>query len=145
MPTPLCVGLGRAAAIAGAEMAEEAERLRRHRDHLLRDLSRRIPGLTLNGDAERRLPGSLNLTIPGIPAPDLIEATPSVAISTGSAQRFIGMRARICALRAGSSRAPFERFVTTHPGATAFTRMPSAAYAAASDIVRLRTAPFDVE
>ena len=29
------------------------------------------------------------------------------------------MRARICALRAGSSRAPFERFVTTHPGATA--------------------------
>ena len=85
LPTPLCVGLGRAAAIAGAEMAEEAERLRRHRDHLLRDLSRRIPGLTLNGDAERRLPGSLNLTIPGIPAPDLIEATPSVAISTGSA------------------------------------------------------------
>jgi cysteine desulfurase len=85
LPTPLCVGLGRAAAIAGAEMAEEAERLRRHRDRLLRDLSRRIPGLKLNGDAERRLPGSLNLTFPGILAPDLIEATPSIAISTGSA------------------------------------------------------------
>jgi cysteine desulfurase len=85
LPTPLCVGLGRAAAIAGAEMAEEAERLRRHRDHLLKDLSQRIPGLRLNGDAERRLPGSLNLTFPGIPAPDLIEASPSLAISTGSA------------------------------------------------------------
>jgi cysteine desulfurase len=85
LPTPLCVGLGQAAAIASAEMAEEAERLRCHRDRLLRDLSRRIPGLTLNGDAERRLPGSLNLAILGIPAPDLIEATPSVAISTGSA------------------------------------------------------------
>jgi cysteine desulfurase len=85
LPTPLCVGLGRAAAIAGAEMAEEAERLRRLRDELLRDLSRRVSGLRLNGDAERRLPGSLNLAFPGINAQDLIEACPAVAISTGSA------------------------------------------------------------
>src|SRR5204862_1193809 len=28
LPTPLCVGLGRAAALAAAEMADEAERLR---------------------------------------------------------------------------------------------------------------------
>ena len=85
LPTPLCVGLGRAAAIAGAEMAEEAERLRRLRDGLLTNLMRRVPGLTLNGDAERRLPGSLNLTVPGIGAQTLIEACPRVAISTGSA------------------------------------------------------------
>ena len=85
LPTPLCVGLGRAAAIAGAEMGDEAERLRHLRDGLLRNLARRIPGLRLNGDAERRLPGSLNLTFPGIPALALIEACPSIAISTGSA------------------------------------------------------------
>jgi cysteine desulfurase len=85
LPTPLCVGLGRAAAIAGAEMAEEAERLRRLRDRLLATLARRVPGLRLNGDAERRLPGSLNLCFPGIPAQELIEASPSVAVSTGSA------------------------------------------------------------
>ena len=85
LPTPLCVGLGRAAAIAGEEMAEEAERLQRFRDGLLRNLARRIPGLRLNGDAERRLAGSLNLTLPGIPAQALIEACPSIAISTGSA------------------------------------------------------------
>ena len=85
LPTPLCVGLGRAAAIAGDEMAEEAERLRRLRDGLLRNLARRLPGLRLNGDAERRLTGSLNLTLPGIPAQALIEACPSIAISTGSA------------------------------------------------------------
>jgi cysteine desulfurase len=85
LPTPLCVGLSRAAAIAGAEMAEEAERLRRLRDGLLTNLMRRVPGLTLNGDAERRLPGSLNLTVPGIGAQTLIEACPRIAISTGSA------------------------------------------------------------
>jgi cysteine desulfurase len=85
LPTALCVGLGRAAALAGAEMAEEAERLRRLRDRLLTNLARRVPGLALNGDAERRLPGSLNLSFPGIPAQALIEATPSIAISTGSA------------------------------------------------------------
>jgi cysteine desulfurase len=85
LPTPLCVGLGRAAAIAGAEMAEETDRLRRLRDGLLKNLSRRVPGLRLNGDAEHRLSGSLNLTFPGIPAQEMIEACPSIAISTGSA------------------------------------------------------------
>jgi cysteine desulfurase len=85
LPTPLCVGLGHAAAIADAEMAEEAKRLQRLRDGLLRNLARRVPGLRLNGDAERRLPGSLNLTVPGIPAQVLIEACPGIAISTGSA------------------------------------------------------------
>src|SRR5206468_2161715 len=81
----LCVGLGRAAAIAAAEMAEEGERLRCLRGRLLSSLGRRVPGMRLNGDAEHRLPGSINLSFLGIPAPALIEAAPSVAISTGSA------------------------------------------------------------
>ncbi len=85
LPTPLCVGLGRAAAIAGAEMAEEAARLRQLRDRLYRGLVRRVPGLGLNGNAERRLAGNLNLSFPGIEAPALIEASPAIAISTGSA------------------------------------------------------------
>jgi cysteine desulfurase len=85
LPTPLCVGLGRAAAIARTEMAGEADRLRRLRDRLLMSLTRRVPRMRLNGNAERRLPGSLNVTLPGIPAQALIEATPSIAISTGSA------------------------------------------------------------
>jgi len=85
LPTPLCVGLGRAAAIAGAEMAEEAERLLQLRTRLLQNLERRLPGLRLNGDAGRRLPGSVNLTFPGVSAQQLIEAAPSIAISTGSA------------------------------------------------------------
>ena len=85
LPTPLCVGLGRAAAIAAQEMPDEAVRLRQLRDRLHQGLSRRVSGLTLNGDAERRLPGNLNLSFPGIEAPSLIEACPAIAISTGSA------------------------------------------------------------
>jgi cysteine desulfurase len=85
LPTPLCVGLGRAAAIAADEMAAEAGRLRQLRDRLHRGLARRVSGLVLNGDAERRLPGNLNVGFPGIEAPTLIEACPSIAISTGSA------------------------------------------------------------
>jgi cysteine desulfurase len=85
LPTPLCVGLGRAAAIAGSEMEEEGQRLRRLRDGLLRNLARHVPGVRVNGDLEQRLPGSLNLSFPDIPALRLIEAVPSIAISTGSA------------------------------------------------------------
>ena len=85
LPTPLCVGLGRAAALAAAEMGEEAPRLLRLRERLYRNLVRRVPGLRLNGDPEHRLPGSLNLSFSGVTAPELIEACPSVAMSTGSA------------------------------------------------------------
>jgi len=85
LPTPLCVGLGRAAAIAAEEMGDEAGRLGQLRDRLQQGLARRVPGLSLNGDAERRLPGNLNLSFPGIEALSLIEACPSIAISTGSA------------------------------------------------------------
>jgi cysteine desulfurase len=85
LPTPLCVGIGRAAAIAAAEMTYEAARLRGLRDRLQTGLARRVPGLRLNGDVERRLPGNLNFCFPGIPAMKLIEACPGIAISTGSA------------------------------------------------------------
>ena len=85
LPTPLCVGLGHAAMIAASEMTGEAARLRGLRDRLYQGLARRVPELSLNGDPERRLAGNLNLTFPGIEAPALIEACPTIAISTGSA------------------------------------------------------------
>jgi cysteine desulfurase len=85
LPTPLCVGLGRAAALAGAEMGEEVPRLRNLRDRLYANLRRHVPDLQLNGDLDHRLPGSLNMSFPGVTASALIEACPSVAMSTGSA------------------------------------------------------------
>jgi len=85
LPTPLCVGIGRAAALAAAEMEGEAARIRGLRDRLQANLMRRVGGLYINGGTEHRLPGNLNLSFPGLTAPELIEACPSIAMSTGSA------------------------------------------------------------
>ena len=85
LPTPLCIGLGEAAALAGAEMAGEAERLTALRQRFLSGILRALPQTVLNGDAEQRLPGNLNISFPGIPAPALMEACPALALSTGSA------------------------------------------------------------
>jgi len=85
LPTPLCVGFGKACAIAAEEMKGEAERLKSLRERLYGALHGRIPGLQLNGDGEHRLSGSLNVSVPGTTAAELIEACPSIAISTGSA------------------------------------------------------------
>jgi cysteine desulfurase len=85
LATPLCVGLGEAAALAEREMAAEAERLGALRDRFLAGLRREIPAIRLNGDPRRRLSGNLNVTFPGIGALELMEACPGLALSTGSA------------------------------------------------------------
>jgi cysteine desulfurase len=85
LPTPLCVGFGKACVLAAAEMGDEAKRLRGLRERLQSNLRQRVPGLVINGDLDRRLPGSLNVSVPGTTAPELIEACGSIAISTGSA------------------------------------------------------------
>ena len=85
LPTPPCVGFGKACALAEAEMAGEAVRLKTLRERLRANLEARVPGLQVNGDIEHRLPGSLNVSVPGTTAPKLIEACAAIAISTGSA------------------------------------------------------------
>jgi cysteine desulfurase len=85
LPTPLCVGFGKACALAATEMAGEAARLIGLRERLRGSLAQRVPGLLVNGDLDHRLPGSLNVSVPDTTAPDLIEACSSIAISTGSA------------------------------------------------------------
>jgi cysteine desulfurase len=85
LPTPLVVGIGAAAAIAQVEMAEEAERLLGLRRQFLAGIRALVPDAVLNGDPERRLPGNLNLSFPGITAPDLMAACPALALSSGSA------------------------------------------------------------
>ncbi len=85
LPTPLCVGIGTAAAIAEAEMGEEAIRLAHLRQRFLTRIVALVPGILLNGDRDRRLPGNLNLSFPDVNATDLMLACPDVAVSSGSA------------------------------------------------------------
>ncbi len=79
------VGLGAACEVASRTVVEEAERVRGLRDELWERLRARIPGLELNGHPEERLPNTLNVRFPGVRGWALLEETPEVAASTGSA------------------------------------------------------------
>ena len=85
LPTPLCVGLGAACAIARDEMAEETRRLAALRDQLLEGIRGRLAGVRVNGDLEHRIPGNLNLSFEGIAGADLLHVLGDLALSTGSA------------------------------------------------------------
>ncbi len=85
LPTPLIVGLGEAASLAEAEMGAEASRILTLRQRFLGGIVTALPRTRLNGDTECRLPGNLNLSFPGVPAPALMAACPDLALSTGSA------------------------------------------------------------
>lgn len=85
LPVPLIVGFAKAVELAVAEREAEADRLSALRSRLLDRLREGLGEVLVNGDLERRLPGNLNLRVPGIDADALLAALPEVAISTGSA------------------------------------------------------------
>ncbi len=85
LPTPLCVGFGEACAIAKAEMADEAGRLRFLRDRLLTGIQARLPEVYVNGDLERRIPGNLNLSFAFVEGEGLMMGVKDLAVSSGSA------------------------------------------------------------
>jgi cysteine desulfurase len=82
---PGIVALGEACRLARAEMGAEGERLRELAARLLARVRDRLPGVRLNGDPERRLPGSLSLSFEGIPPRRLLAAVPTLAVSSGAA------------------------------------------------------------
>lgn len=60
--TPAIVGLGKACALAMANLKEENTRVRALRDKLETELLRRIPGSRVNGDTAQRLPNTTNIS-----------------------------------------------------------------------------------
>jgi cysteine desulfurase len=82
---PGIVGFGTACAIAGQEMAAEAERLRGMRDGLRRKLEAGLHEVTVNGSMDRRLPNNLNLSFGGVDSESLLMGLHDVALSSGSA------------------------------------------------------------
>lgn len=85
--TAFAVALGAAAELAAAELADGAgRRAEVLRDRLHRGLEDALPGrVHLNGSARHRLPTTLNVSITGVPAHELLAAVPRLAASTGSA------------------------------------------------------------
>lgn len=77
----LCAGFGAAAALSKARMEEDAL----HVQALWRRAREILGRWTLNGSAERRWHGNLNLRLPGLDVPRLMSDLRDVAFSAGSA------------------------------------------------------------
>ena len=82
---PGIVGLGGAASIGMASLPEEAERISGLRERFFDLLRAEIPSLEPNGHPTERLPGTLNVSFPGLDVGELLSAFPEVAASAGSA------------------------------------------------------------
>jgi cysteine desulfurase len=83
---PGIVGLGKACRIAMRDIKMRVAHTTRLRDLLLSGIKSALPDVVLNGHETKRLPNTINLRIPGVPAHDLVEKIrDDVAISTGSA------------------------------------------------------------
>jgi cysteine desulfurase len=84
LPTHQVVGMGCAFRLAAAEMADDARRMGKLRDQLWHALQA-LPGVELNGDPQRRVPGILNVSFDGVEGESLLAALPELAVSSGSA------------------------------------------------------------
>ena len=84
LATHQIVGMGKAAQLAMATLADESQRLCGLRRRLLAAIAD-MPGIRLNGHAERRLPGALNISVADVDGEALLLSLPEFALSTGSA------------------------------------------------------------
>lgn len=81
------VGLGKAIELATADIDAHNAKLIEMRDHMISEILRRIPETRLNGDAKRRLPGNVNVSVRYIEGESLLLSLDlkGIAASSGSA------------------------------------------------------------
>lgn len=83
---PYIVGLGQAAQLAKGAIGDKTEQMAALRDLLHDKLQSGIAkGLTVNGQAARRLPNTLSINFPGVDANKLLQHAADVCASTGAA------------------------------------------------------------
>ena len=82
---PGIVGLGKACAIAHAELAEEAKRSAFLRDKLRAKLESELDEVFINGSMEHRLPNNLNMSFAYVEGESLLMGINDIAVSSGSA------------------------------------------------------------
>ncbi len=83
---PGIVGLGKACTLAKARLAEGDEiRLRGLRERLWLGLQKEIPGISRTSADVETLPNTLHVRFPDVSGNAMLEATPGIAASTGSA------------------------------------------------------------
>jgi cysteine desulfurase len=82
---PGIVGFAKACKILIEEGKSEAERIRGMRERLHQKIVSELDAVVLNGSAEHRLPGNLNLSFSFVEGEGLMMAIKDVAVSSGSA------------------------------------------------------------
>ena len=82
---PGIVGFAKACKIFIEEGAAEAEKIRALRDRLYKKITAELDSVVLNGFAEHRLPGNLNISFAFVEGEGLMMAIKDVAVSSGSA------------------------------------------------------------
>jgi len=78
-------GLGVACRVAGESLKQDITGIKALRDRLQEMLFDNIEGLVLNGHPEKRLPNTLNISVPHIEGARMLEGLPGLAASTGAA------------------------------------------------------------
>jgi cysteine desulfurase len=81
----LCVGLGKAAEIAGEEMKAENERLHDLQQHMWNRFKEELPEVYLNGDEDARISSNLNVSFAFVEGEGLMMGIKDLAVSSGSA------------------------------------------------------------
>ena len=86
LATPLVVGLGEACEIVANEWQADARRINHLTSKIWSSMRSAFPEMRLFGHRCLRIPGSLSIGLPGIPAEQVVDAvSEQLAISTGSA------------------------------------------------------------
>jgi len=83
--TVLAVGLGEACRVAGQRIEADIKEMIRLRDRLQELLFEGLEGLVLNGHPHKRLPNTLNVSIPGLEGHSILDGIPEIMASTGAA------------------------------------------------------------
>ncbi|MCP4669260.1 MAG: cysteine desulfurase, partial [Deltaproteobacteria bacterium] len=81
----LAAGLGAACRIAGQRLDEDIKKTALLRDRLEALLMQDLEGLVINGHPEKRLPNTLNISVPGLEGGRILDGLPTVMASTGAA------------------------------------------------------------
>lgn len=85
VPSFLAIGLGKACQVAAEEMESDRIHISRLSDRLYKGITDKLQGVQLNGDAESRYWGNVNLSFAYVEGESLLMGLKDVAVSSGSA------------------------------------------------------------
>jgi cysteine desulfurase len=85
LPSPLCVGLGKACELAQQNMHSESIKLAEFKDYFIKKIFDNLSKVYLNGDAKQSIPGCVNISFGGVEGEGIMLGMPDICISSGSA------------------------------------------------------------